>query len=177
MNSGIFFLHQMPQQVVTVTEAADGNWSKLNIEEYEANLFGSELLMPPSLSSNTSLPYEPSFANVRRLARKIPNHTYRHGGGSIPHDKEDCALVSCEGRPESGLFVRTRFPIFKGGPLFMDIAVRQGESGPNRTGPFKSNLEAGMVGSKASIMNHQSPHNEEARDFPRMVGLSLLLAS
>ena len=66
---GHFFLHPHTRQVETVDKEQIANWSeKQQREEYEANIFSAELLMPKGMLQARTIGQEPSFEMIKGLA-------------------------------------------------------------------------------------------------------------
>lgn len=96
---GHFFLHPDTRQIETVSRGDTTNWSeRQEVEEYEANLFAAELLMPQALFAPCLLGQEPSLALVEDLARKFLTTFTATAVQLVLTTKEECALVSCHGR-------------------------------------------------------------------------------
>lgn len=96
---GHFFLHPKTRQIETVTQTDTTNWSeRQEIEEYEANLFAAELLMPQLLFRPRIATREPSLQLVETLAREFQTTFTATAVQFVLTTKEECALVSCAGR-------------------------------------------------------------------------------
>lgn len=93
---GHFFLHPKTRQIETVTQRDTTNWSeRQDIEEYEANLFAAELLMPQALFAPRILTQEPSFELVENLAREFQTTFTATAVQFVLTTREECALISC----------------------------------------------------------------------------------
>jgi len=96
---GHFFLHPETRQIETVDQHQTINWSeKQQIEEYEANLFAAELLMPQALFKPRISKEDPSFALIEKLARDFRTTFTATAVQYVLTTREECALVSCAGR-------------------------------------------------------------------------------
>jgi predicted transcriptional regulator len=96
---GHFFLHPKARQIEMVNEHQTMNWSeKQEIEEYEANLFAAELLMPQALFKPRISNEEPSFALIEKLSHDFQTTFTATAVQYVFTTREECALISCAGR-------------------------------------------------------------------------------
>jgi hypothetical protein len=95
---GHYFLHQKTHQIETVTQEQTSNWSEKNIEEYEANLFASDLLMPPELFVPRFKGQIPSLDLIKSVAGAFHTTFTSTAVQFVLNSREECALVSSQGR-------------------------------------------------------------------------------
>ena len=96
---GHFFLHPHTRQIETVDKQQANNWSeKQETEEYEANLFAAELLMPRTLFAPRGVGQEPSFQLIESLAREFSTTLTATAVQFVRTTQEECALVSAADR-------------------------------------------------------------------------------
>lgn len=118
---GHFFLHPKSHQVDIVTTQQMMNWSdsQTSIEEYEANLFAAEMLMPQGIFSKHIEGATPSFDTIKALAKEFRTTLTATAVQFVLTTKEECALVSCEGRSRKWFVCRENFPFrfLKGGEI------------------------------------------------------------
>jgi IrrE N-terminal-like domain len=96
---GHFFLHSTTRQIETVDKQQANNWSeKQETEEYEANLFAAELLMPRFLFTPRGAGEEPSFRLIETLAEEFSTTLTATAAQFVLTTLEECALVSAADR-------------------------------------------------------------------------------
>jgi Zn-dependent peptidase ImmA (M78 family) len=96
---GHFFLHPETRQMEAVDDKQTNNWSeRQETEEYEANLFAAELLMPKKLIKPRIVGQEPSFALIKRLAEEFQTTLTATAAQFVLTTTEECVLVSSENR-------------------------------------------------------------------------------
>jgi Zn-dependent peptidase ImmA (M78 family) len=96
---GHFFLHPQTRQLETVDAQQSADWSeRQETEEYEANLFAAELLMPKSLVTVRVNGREPSFALIEDLADEFQTTLTATAAQYVLTTTEECVLVSCANR-------------------------------------------------------------------------------
>jgi Zn-dependent peptidase ImmA (M78 family) len=96
---GHFFLHPHTRQIETVDKQQANNWSeKQDTEEYEANLFAAELLMPRALFAPKGEGQEPSFDLIETLAEEFSTTLTATAVQFVRTTKEECAIVSAADR-------------------------------------------------------------------------------
>jgi Zn-dependent peptidase ImmA (M78 family) len=96
---GHFFLHPNTRQIETVDSEQTTNWSdRQEAEEYEANLFAAELLIPRVLVEQRISAKEPSFDLVRGLASEFHTTLTSTAVQFVLTTTEECVLVSSANR-------------------------------------------------------------------------------
>ncbi|MFZ1218763.1 MAG: ImmA/IrrE family metallo-endopeptidase [Chthoniobacterales bacterium] len=96
---GHFFLHPETRQIETVDDKQTNNWSeKQETEEYEANLFAAELLMPKRFIETRIVGQEPSFDLIKRLAEGFQTTLTATAAQFVLTTTEECVLISSENR-------------------------------------------------------------------------------
>ena len=96
---GHFFLHPSARQIVTDTHTQMSNWSEKYTQEYEANLFAADLLMPPKLFAPRIKKQIPSLDLIETLAKEFQTtFTATAVQFVLNSHGEECALVSSQGR-------------------------------------------------------------------------------
>lgn len=96
---GHFFLHPHARQIETVDKHQANNWSeKQEAEEYEANLFAAELLMPRALFRPRAADQEPSFELIEALAKEFSTTLTATAVQFALTTTEECAVVSAANR-------------------------------------------------------------------------------
>lgn len=171
---GHFFLHPKTRQIETVDQSQTLDWSeKQHVEEYEANLYAAELLMPVSLFKPRISGEEPSFALIEKLVRDFNTTFTATAVQYILTTCEECALVSCTGRQRIWAVCSPGFS-FK----FLEDGYVHGcscaaEVLRNGGTVRSSDVEAGYW-LDGFYGDHKSSITEEARFFPSL-GRSLSL--
>jgi hypothetical protein len=96
---GHFFLHPSTRQIETVDQRQTTDWSqRQESEEYEANLFGAELLMPRRFVQSRIAGQEPSFNLIKLLANEFRTTLTATAVQFVLSTSEECVLVSCNNR-------------------------------------------------------------------------------
>jgi len=96
---GHFFLHPETRQMETVDTKQANNWSeRQETEEYEANLFAAELLMPKRFIEVRIAGQEPSFELIKGLAEEFQTTLTATAAQFVLTTKEECVLISSENR-------------------------------------------------------------------------------
>jgi hypothetical protein len=96
---GHFFLHPKARQIEIVDQEQTTNWSeKQETEEYEANVFAAELLMPRRLVEARIKGQEPSFNLIEKLTSDFRTTLTATAVQFVQTTTEECALVSSAGR-------------------------------------------------------------------------------
>jgi hypothetical protein len=96
---GHFFLHPNTRQIETVDAKQANNWSeRQETEEYEANLFAAELLMPKRFVAARTKGRIPSFALIEELAAEFQTTLTATAAQFVLTTTEECVLVSSENR-------------------------------------------------------------------------------
>jgi hypothetical protein len=92
-------LHPQTRQLETVDAQQSADWSeRQETEEYEANLFAAELLMPKSLLASRIEGREPSFDLIEHLADQFQTTLTATAAQFVLTTTEECVLVSCANR-------------------------------------------------------------------------------
>jgi hypothetical protein len=96
---GHFFLHPDTRQVETVDKHEVNNWSdRQETEEYEANLFAAELLMPKFLFAPRIAKEEPSFKFIEGMAEEFRTTLTATAVQFVLTTSEECAVISAANR-------------------------------------------------------------------------------
>ena len=96
---GHFFLHPDTRQIETVDNEQLANWSeRQETEEYEANLFAAELLLPKMLLEQRISGKEPSFDLIKALAAEFHTTPTATAVQFVRTTSEECVLVSSANR-------------------------------------------------------------------------------
>lgn len=96
---GHFFLHPNTRQIETVDNEQTADWSeRQETEEYEANLFAAELLLPKTLIEQRILAKEPSFGLIKELAAEFHTTLTATAVQFVRTTSEECVLVSSANR-------------------------------------------------------------------------------
>ena len=96
---GHFFLHPRTRQVETVDKEQIANWSeKQQQEEYEANMFSAELLMPKQMLQARTVGQEPSIEMIKGLADEFRTTLTATAAQFVLTTSEECALISTANR-------------------------------------------------------------------------------
>lgn len=172
---GHFFLHPRTRQVETVDKQQASNWSeKQETEEYEANLFAAELLLPRALFKPRAANQEPSFKLIEALAGEFCTTLTATAAQFVLTTPEECALVSAEGRRRKWFMLSAGFSFQMLEDDYIhghSCATELSES--NRSSRC-SEIEAGFW-LEHFRGDHKSLITEDARFFPSLSrSLSLL---
>lgn len=96
---GHFFLHPHTRQIETVDKEQIANWSeKQQREEYEANIFSAELLMPKRLLQARTAAQVPSFDLIKNLADEFRTTLTATAAQFVLTTTEECALIASANR-------------------------------------------------------------------------------
>ena len=96
---GHFFLHPNTRQIETVDNEQTADWSeRQETEEYEANLFAAELLLPKTLIEQRIQAKEPSFNLIKELAGEFQTTLTATAVQFVRTTSEECVLVSSANR-------------------------------------------------------------------------------
>jgi hypothetical protein len=96
---GHYFLHPTTRQIETVDADQANDWSeKQETEEYEANLFAAEILMPKLLFQLHAKGKEPSFELIESLAEEFRTTLTSTAVQFVLTTAEECVLVSSSKR-------------------------------------------------------------------------------
>jgi hypothetical protein len=171
---GHFFLHPKTRQVESVNREQTTNWSdREDIEEYEANLFAAEMLMPASMFAQRIKGKVPSFELIESLQKEFRTTLTATAVQFALNTKEECAIVSCANRRRLWFILSPGFTFYMLEENFVHGLSCAAEVGSNKRSSRSSKVEAGywLEGFRG---NHKSCITEEARFFPRL-GRSLSL--
>ena len=96
---GHFFLHPKTRQIETVDKEQAANWSeRQETEEYEANLFAAELLLPKQFVQERISAKEPSFDLIKLLTTDFQTTLTATAVQFVRTTNEECVLVSSANR-------------------------------------------------------------------------------
>jgi len=171
---GHFFLHPKTRQVESVNREQTTNWSdREDIEEYEANLFAAEVLMPASMFAPRIKGKVPSFELIESLQKEFRTTLTATAVQFVLNTKEECAIVSCADRRRLWFILSPGFMFRMLEENFVHGLSCAAEVGPNKLKSRSSKVEAGywLAGFRG---NHKSCITEDARFFSRL-GRSLSL--
>lgn len=172
---GHFFLHPNTRQVDSVTREQSNNWSdRQEIEEYEANLFAAELLMPTSMFAARIKAKTPSFELIESLQKEFQTTLTATAVQFVLNTKEECAIVSCANRKRLWFILSPGFSFPMLDENFVHGLSCAAEVGVNKKTSKSPRIEAGYW-LKGFEYDHRSCITEEARYFPKLDrSLSLL---
>lgn len=171
---GHFFLHPRTRQIETVDKQQANNWSeKQETEEYEANLFAAELLMPRALFAPRGAGQEPSFQLIETLAGEFSTTLTATAVQFARTTQEECAVVSAADRHRKWFILSTGFSFqmleddyIHGHSCAAEVDIANQSS-------RSSEIEAGFW-LEGFRDDHKSLITEDARFFPSL-GRSLSL--
>ena len=172
---GHFFLHPTTRQIETVDAKQINNWSeRQEIEEYEANIFAAELLMPEVLLAPRIKSKRPSFDLIDTLCEEFHTTFTATAVQFVLNTSEECAVVSCSKRERLWFILSRQFSFQMLGETCIHGCSCAAEVGLNKRSSRSSQIEAsywldGFYG------DHKSMITEDARFFPSLDrSLSLL---
>ena len=172
---GHFFLHPKTRQVESVNQEQTTNWSdKQEIEEYEANIFAAELLMPSSIFSEKIKGQTPSFELIDSLQKDFRTTLTATAVQFVLNTKEECAIVSSSARQRLWYILSSGFSFFMQADSYIHGRSCAAEVSQNKRTSRSSKIEAdywleGYCG------QHKAYITEDARYFPALNrSLSLL---
>lgn len=171
---GHFFLHPHTRQIETVDKEQANNWSeKQETEEYEANLFAAELLMPRTLFAPRGAGQEPSFQLIESLAKEFSTTLTATAVQFVRTTQEECALVSAADRHRKWFILSPGFDFQMLEDDYVHGHSCAAEVNPSKLSSRSSDIEAGfwLEGFRG---DHKSLITEDARFFPSL-GRSLSL--
>lgn len=172
---GHFFLHPTTRQIETVNANQINNWSeRQEVEEYEANIFAAELLMPETLLGPRIKGIRPSFDLIETLSAEFHTTLTATAVQFVLNTSEECAIVSCSKRERLWFILSRQFSF----PMLEETHIHgcscAAEVGINKRSSRSSQVEAGywLDGFRG---DHKSSLTEDARFFPSLDrSLSLL---
>lgn len=172
---GHFFLHPKTRQVESVDTKQMNNWSEnQENEEYEANLFAAEILMPSALFTPRIKGKSPSFELIESLSTEFNTTLTATAVQYVLNSTEECAVIS-SGNRQRFWFVKSpgfSFQILE--DTYIHGCSCAAEVGPNKRNARSKQIEAGywLEGFRG---DHRSLITEDARFFPSINrSLSLL---
>lgn len=172
---GHYFLHPNTRQVESVTRDQTNDWSeKQEAEEYEANLFAAELLMPSAMFAARSKGKIPSFDLIESLQGEFNTTLTATAVQFVLNSTEECAIVSCSGRQRMWFILSPQFEFRMLEETYIHGCSCAAELGPQKKASRSNKVEAaywleGFYG------NHKAYITEDARFFPKLNrSLSLL---
>lgn len=165
---GHFFLHPHARQVDTVDAQQTSDWSETQeVEEYEANLFAAELLMPQAIFAPKTKGVEPSFALIEKLCTEFNTTFTSTAVQFVLNTDEECVLISSANR-QRAWFIRSRNFSFQ---LLSDPYIHghscAKEVGPNRKTSRSKQIEAGFW-FEGFRHDHKAYITEDARYFSQL---------
>src|SRR5258706_6007823 len=165
---GHFFLHPKARQIDEVDARQASNWSESQaIEEFEANLFAAELLMPDSIFARRIEGQEPSFDLIETLTRDFKTTLTATAVQFVHYTREECVLVSLADRRRKW-FIRSTDFSFK---MEEDDYIH-GYTCANEVGPGKKRARADDVPAHAWLQGFKGDHKalatEDAWVFPTL---------
>jgi len=165
---GHFFLHPKTRQVESVNKDQTTNWSdRQEIEEYEANIFAAELLMPSAMFGQMIKGRTPSFELVESLQKDFRTTLTATAVQLVLNTKEECAIVASSQRQRLWFMLSPGFSFFMQSDPRIHGLTCAAEVGPNKRAARSSKVEAdywleGFSG------NHKAYITEDARYFPQL---------
>jgi Zn-dependent peptidase ImmA (M78 family) len=172
---GHYFLHPHTRQVESVSQDQTNIWSdQQDVEEYEANIFAAELLMPSSLLAPRIKGKVPSFDLIESLQKDFKTTLTATAVQFVLNSKEECAIVSCSKRQRLWFILSPGFDFHMLDDTYIHGCSCAAEVGPNKKRSRSSQIEAGywLEGFRG---NHKAYLTEDARYFSRLNrSLSLL---
>jgi Zn-dependent peptidase ImmA (M78 family) len=163
---GHYFLHSDTRQVESVNQDQTNNWSeKQEVEEYEANIFAAELLMPTALLEPRVRKQVPSFELIESLQKDFNTTLTSTAVQFVLNSKEECAIVSCSGRQRMWFILSPGFSFRMLDDNYTHGCSCAAEVGPAKRKSRSSKIEAGywLEGFRG---NHKAFITEDSRYFP-----------
>lgn len=171
---GHYFLHPRTRQLESVSREQTNNWSdRQEVEEYEANLFAAELLMPSSMFSSRIKGKEPSFELIEALQREFRTTLTATAVQFVLNTKEECVLVSSAERRRVWYICSKGFSFQMLEDTYIHGCSCAAEVGPVKKSARSSQVEAGYW-LRGFEHDHKAAITEDARYFP-MLNRSLSL--
>lgn len=172
---GHFFLHPHTRQLESVGQEQTTNWSdKQEIEEYEANIFAAELLMPTNLFVQRIKSEVPSFDLIKALQSDFKTTLTATAVQYVLNTKEECALVSCASRQRMWFVTSLGFSFFLNEDNYIHGLSCAAQVNAQKLSDRSSKIEADywLRGFRGQ---HKAYITEDARFFPALNrSLSLL---
>jgi Zn-dependent peptidase ImmA (M78 family) len=163
---GHYFLHPSTRQVEHVSRDQTNNWSdQQGIEEYEANLFAAELLMPNDMFAPRIKGKVPSFELVEALQKDFKTTLTATAVQLVLNSKEECAIVASSGRQRSWFILSPGFSFRMQASSYIHGCSCAAEVRPSRITSRSSKVEADywLEGYRGQ---HKAYITEDARYFP-----------
>jgi Zn-dependent peptidase ImmA (M78 family) len=163
---GHYFLHPRTRQVESVNHDQINNWSEHQaIEEYEANLFAAELLMPSALFAERIKGKIPSFDLIESLQDDFRTTLTATAVQFVLNSKEECAIVSSSKRQRSWFILSPGFSFRLLEDTYVHGCSCAAEVSASQKHARSSQIEAGywLEGFRG---NHKASITEDARFFP-----------
>lgn len=140
---GHFFLHPKARQLDHVDVRQCNDWSRSQaIEEYEANLFAAELLMPEALFVPKIDQEEPSFDLVEKLSKEFKTTLTSTAVQFVNYTREECVLVSSENRKRKWFIRSNGFSFWMEEEGYIHGHSCAAEVGPDRKRSRANNVPA-----------------------------------
>jgi Zn-dependent peptidase ImmA (M78 family) len=172
---GHFFLHPKTRQIESVNQDQTTNWSdRQEIEEYEANLFAAELLMPSAMFCEMIKGKAPSFDLIDSLQSDFKTTLTATAAQYVLTTKEECAVVSVSARQRLWYILSQGFSFRMRSETYVHGCSCAAEVGPHKRASRSSQVEADywLDGFRGQ---HKAYITEDARFFPVLnKSLSLL---
>jgi len=162
---GHFFLHPKTRQIETVDADQADDWSeKQETEEYEANLFAAEILMPKSLFQSRAKDKEPSFELIESLSKEFRTTLTSTAVQFVRTTTEECVLVSSLGRERLWFIPSAGFSFRMSEDKYIHGHSCAAEVGRHKRSARSSEIEADfwLEGFRG---DHKSYITEDARFF------------
>jgi Zn-dependent peptidase ImmA (M78 family) len=163
---GHYFLHPSTRQVESVNQDQTNNWSdQQEIEEYEANLFAAELLMPSDMFAPRIRAKVPSFELIESLQKDFRTTLTATAVQFVLNSKEECAIVSSSQRRRSWFILSPGFSFHMQSDSYIHGCSCAAEVGPNKRTSRSSKIEADywLDGFRGQ---HKAYITEDSRYFP-----------
>lgn len=172
---GHYFLHPRTRQIESVSRDQANNWSEQQeVEEYEANIFAAELLMPSAMFCPRIKGKRPSFDLIESLQKDFKTTLTATAVQFVLNTKEECAIVSSSERHRLWYILSSGFSFQMLDDTYIHGCSCAAEVGPNKKSARSSQIEAGywLEGYRGY---HKALVTEDARYFPTLNrSLSLL---
>lgn len=165
---GHFFLHPHARQFDTVDTAQATNWSEgQSVEEYEANLFAAELLMPNFMFAPRLKGAYPSMDFIEKLSAEFQTTLTSTAAQFVLNTQEECFLVSSSNRRRQW-FICSQNRSFQ---LLNDTLIHghscAAEVNAGRLKSRDSKIDAGFW-LDGFRYNHKAQITEDSRYFPQL---------
>jgi len=165
---GHFFLHPQARQFDAVDAAQTTNFSETqSTEEYEANLFAAELLMPKFLFAPRLKGVEPSFDFIEELADDFQTTLTSTAVQFVLNTQEECFLISSSKRRRQW-FISSPTRSF----LLLNDTLIHGHSCAAEVNAVKKNSRDSKIEARFWLDGFQHDHKayltEDSRFFPKL---------